>query len=196
VNDATVLIQIDGLNILTDLIYAERAGPVSWMGPRRVRPPGIKFQDLPKIHAVLVSHDHYDHMCLETLKRLFDRDQPVIYTGLRNGELLEDAEIGKVKELDRWQSESLAESVSITFVPAQHFSSRGICDRFETLWGGFVIAGEGGRIYFAGDTGPGPHFEDISTRLGPPASTSAVCPLPSAFCLNKSPLSRYSRASS
>jgi L-ascorbate metabolism protein UlaG (beta-lactamase superfamily) len=167
VNHATVLIQIDGLNILTDPIYAERASPVSWTGPRRVRPPGIRFQDLPKIHAVLVSHDHYDHMCLETLKNLYDRDQPVIYTGLRNGKLLEDVEIGRVKELDWWQSESIARGVKVTFVPAQHFSGRGTFDRFSTLWGGFVIAGKGSRIYFAGDTGEGPHFNEIRQRLGP-----------------------------
>jgi L-ascorbate metabolism protein UlaG (beta-lactamase superfamily) len=168
VNHATVLIQINGVNILTDPVYAERVGPVSWLAIRRVRPPGIRFDDLPKIDAVLVSHNHYDHLCLETLKRLTDRDRPAICTGLRVGALLEDVEIGPVKELDWWESEMLDRGVEITFVPAQHFSNRGAFDRFETLWGGFVVASEEHRIYFAGDTGEGPHFQEIAERVGPP----------------------------
>ncbi|MDJ0763662.1 MAG: MBL fold metallo-hydrolase [Myxococcota bacterium] len=161
VNHATVLIQIDGLNIITDPIYAKRASPVSWAGPRRVRPPGIRFEDLPKINMVLLSHNHYDHMCLETLKRFHDRDHPVIYTGLCNAEPLEDVELGPVKEFDWWQSEVLNGDVRVTFVPAQHFSNRGTRDRYETLWSGFVIKGKAGSIYFAGDTGDGPHFKEI-----------------------------------
>ncbi len=168
VNHSTVLIQIDGLNILTDPIYAERASPVSFAGPRRVRPPGIRFKDLPKIDVVLVSHNHYDHLCLETLKQLYERDRPAFYTGLGNRKLLEGEGIVGVNELDWWDGASLDENVSLTFVPAQHFSARGPFDRFETLWGGFYIAGTKHRIYFAGDTGAGPHFEDVRERLGSP----------------------------
>ena len=166
VNHATVLLQIDGLNILTDPIWSKRASPVSWAGPRRVRPAGLRFEDLPPIDAVLVSHNHYDHMDLPTLKRLERAHSPRFVVGLGNGALLAARGI-RPAELDWWQSVSLARGVRVHLVPARHFSSRGLCDRDGALWGGFVVEGPSGRVYFAGDTGFGPHFAEIGERLGP-----------------------------
>ena len=168
INHATVLIQLDGVNLLTDPIYAERASPVGWWGPKRVRPPGIRFDDLPRIDAVLVSHDHYDHMDFPTLRRLADRDAPVILVGLGNRARLDGAGIPGARELDWWQSETLPGGVHVTFTPAQHSSGRTLTDRYSTLWGSFYVAGTAHRVYFAGDTGAGPHFGQIAAHLGAP----------------------------
>jgi len=167
VNHATVLIQTHELNILTDPIWSERASPVSWAGPKRMRPPGIRFDDLPKIDIVIVSHCHYDHMDLPTLKRLYERDHPRFIVGLGNASILQQAGIEGVEELDWWQSLKLNEDTRITGVPAQHFSMRWIGDRNERLWLGYVIDGPDGKIYFAGDTGMGPQFKQIYQRFGP-----------------------------
>lgn len=169
VNHATLLVQVDGLNILTDPIWSERCSPVSWAGPKRHRPPGIRFEDLPPIDVILISHNHYDHLDLPTLRRLAAVHEPVISVGLGNGALLEREGIdAEVRELDWWESVAASEEVRLHFVPAQHFSARGMCDRNASLWGGWMIRGLSGRIYFAGDTGWGPHFEMIRDRLGAP----------------------------
>lgn len=168
VNHATVLVQMDGINILTDPIWSERCSPVSWAGPKRVRPPGIRFEDLPPIDVVLVSHNHYDHLDIRTLERLTHEHHPRIFSGLGNGALLEAKGLRVAEDLDWWQNVDIASDVRLTAVPAQHFSSRGLCDRDRTLWVGFVVTGPAGSVYFAGDTGWGPHFEQIRERLGPP----------------------------
>lgn len=166
INHASVLIQMDGLNILTDPIYSDRTSPVSFLGPKRVRPPGIKFEDLPKIDIVLVSHNHYDHLDLPTLKKLFHRDQPKILVGLGNKNLLNSSGIKNVLEVD-WWDELNFKDVKISFVPAQHWSARGLTDKRKTLWGGFTIKGSE-LIYFAGDTGYGEFFKLIREKIGSP----------------------------
>ncbi|HMC21829.1 MAG TPA: MBL fold metallo-hydrolase [Thermoanaerobaculia bacterium] len=158
VNHATTLLQLDGINILTDPVWSERVAPVSFAGPRRHRPPGIRFEDLPPIDLVLVSHNHYDHLDINTLKRLRGSE---IFTPLGNAALMKRHGISAM-ELDWWQSEG-----RITAVPSQHFSSRGLSDRNRNLWSGFVIASRSGNVYFAGDTGWGDHFAEIGRRFQP-----------------------------
>jgi L-ascorbate metabolism protein UlaG (beta-lactamase superfamily) len=169
VNHATMLVQMDELNILTDPIWSERASPVPWLGlgPKRVRPPGIRFEDLPRIDAVLISHNHYDHFDLPTLERLANKHHPRFIVPLGNRELLAERQIPRVEELDWWQSAKLSENLRVAAVPAQHSSQRGVCDCDATLWSGFVLSGAQGAVYFAGDTGAGPHFEQIRARFGP-----------------------------
>jgi L-ascorbate metabolism protein UlaG (beta-lactamase superfamily) len=167
VNHATLLIQMDGMNFLTDPIWSQRASPVGFAGPVRVRPPGIRFEDLPPIDIVLVSHNHYDHMDLSTLERLRTSFAPRVFTGLGNAEFLLSRGITNAHDLDWWQSIELNPGVRLISVPAQHFSGRGTIDQNATLWTGFVIEGPSGRVYFAGDTGYGSHFRAARERLGP-----------------------------
>jgi L-ascorbate metabolism protein UlaG (beta-lactamase superfamily) len=168
VNHATVLIQQDGLNILTDPTWSERASPVSWAGPRRYHSPGLEFEDLPRIDVVIISHNHYDHMDLPTLRRLQEKDLPRFVVGLGNGPLFVDKGIGPVTEVDWWKSTAIGPEVELIGVPAQHFSGRGLFDRDRTLWLGYLIKGAAGVTYFAGDTGDGPHFDEIKKRFGAP----------------------------
>ena len=166
VNHATTLIQLDGINVLTDPIWSDRASPVSFAGPRRARPAGIRFEDLPPIDAVVVSHNHYDHLDVPTLRRLrraFPRVR--IFVGLGNGAV--EPEL-RAEELDWWQGAPLGRGVTVTAVPSQHFSNRGLCDRDGTLFASYVISGSSGAAYFAGDTGYGPHFAEIRRRMGAP----------------------------
>src|SRR5437588_11149750 len=146
------------MNILTDPIWSERTSPISSVGPRRHRPPGIRFEDLPPIDLVLVSHNHYDHLDVPTLRRL--SGAPIL-TPLGNAALMRRHGIS-ASELDWWQTKGIA-----TLVPAQHFCSRGLTDRDRNLWGGFVISSPFGNVYFAGDSGSGEHFAQISKRFQP-----------------------------
>lgn len=168
VNHATVLLQTHGLNILTDPVWSERTSPLSWAGPRRHTPPGIRFEDLPPIDVVLVSHNHYDHLDLETLKALAGAHGPRIYLPLGNNALLVEEGIPGGKDLDWWDEVELPRGMKLHLVPVHHWSGRGLSDRYKTLWGGFVLETPGGVIYFAGDTGWGPHFAEVAERFGPP----------------------------
>lgn len=167
VNHATVLLQMDGLNILTDPVWADRIGPVSWAGPRRRRPPGLRFEDLPPIDLVLISHNHYDHLDLPTLRRLSAAHRPRVLAGLGNAQLLAAEGVGGAEDLDWGDGVDVSDRVRVTCVPAQHFSGRGLSDRDGTLWCGFVVEGPSGRVYFAGDTGYGPHFAEARRLFGP-----------------------------
>jgi L-ascorbate metabolism protein UlaG (beta-lactamase superfamily) len=166
VNHSTLLIQTAGLNILTDPIWSERTSPVSFAGPSRVRPPGIRFEDMPPIDVVLISHNHYDHMDVPTLHELAERDRPRIFAGLGSAAYLAAEGIGGAEDLDWWESRPITDGVTVHFAPAQHFSGRGLFDRDKTLWGAFVVESPGGPWFHAGDTGFGPHFAAIHDRFG------------------------------
>ena len=166
VNHATVLLQADELNIITDPIWSLKAGPFSWMGVKRIRNPGVAFKDLPKIDLVLLSHDHYDHLDLPTLKRIAQRDEPTILTGLGLKKYLEGHGIPKAAELDWWQTYQPQNSkLTITFVPSLHNSGRWPLLGNKSLWGGYVLSNSKGSIYFAGDTGFGDFIDRISERF-------------------------------
>jgi L-ascorbate metabolism protein UlaG (beta-lactamase superfamily) len=165
INHVTFLVQVAGLNLLTDPVFSRRASPISWLGPERVRPPGLPFDHLPHIDLVLVSHNHYDHMDVPTLRRLDRTYRPLFITGLGNRRFLLGEGLRQVIELDWWQ-ESAYGRARVIFTPAQHWSSRGPGRRNHTLWGGFLIQAAGQQIYFAGDTGYAAHFFDLRQRCG------------------------------
>ena len=166
IGHATFLIQTAAGNILTDPMYSQRAGPMNMMGPRRVRQPAVRFDDLPPISIVLLSHNHYDHCDLRTFRMLAKRFDPVVVTPLGNGALLRSSGIRLVEELDWWQDAKTA-ALPIALTPAHHFSARGPLDRNRALWGGFMLVAGGKRIFFAGDSAYAPLFRDIRQRLGP-----------------------------
>jgi L-ascorbate metabolism protein UlaG (beta-lactamase superfamily) len=168
VNHATFLIQINGVNILTDPVWSERASPFRRVGPRRVRSPGVPFEDLPAIDVVLLSHNHYDHLDIATLAKLRQRFAPMVFAAHGDARLVLPLGFKKVHELDWWDVVQFNEVLKVTFVPAQHFSARGLFDRQKSLWGGYLIESQGRRIYFGGDSGYSTHFSDIKSRLGAP----------------------------
>ena len=168
VNHSTFLLQFEGINVLTDPIWSARCSPVRWAGPRRVRRPGLDIMDLPPIHVVLVSHNHYDHMDLPTLRRLDRRFRPQFVTGKGNHRTLTRAGLPRVEELEWWQTLSPVQGLDVTMTPAQHFSRRGLFDVNHSVWGGFWLRAGGFQVYFAGDSGYGPHFRAIHDRLGRP----------------------------
>lgn len=153
IGHATVLVQSNGLNILTDPIYSERAGPFG-VGPRRVAVPGLAFDDLPKIDIVVVSHNHYDHMDVATLKKLWDRDKPLIVTSLGNETVLKNAGITAVAR-DWGQRVAVKPGVDVIITRNHHWGSRWGVDRNRALWSSFVVTLPGGNVMFAGDTGFG-----------------------------------------
>jgi len=167
VNHSTVLVQQPGSNILTDPIWSARCSPFSSLGPRRHRLPGVEFDRLPPIHTVLVSHNHYDHLDLPTLRRLAARGGATFVAPLGVASFHESRGIAPVHQLD-WGDSIAVPGATIHAIPAFHFSGRGPFDRDRTLWCGYVIESSFGMVYFAADTGFGPHFAWVRDRFGPP----------------------------
>jgi len=167
VNHSTFLIQTQGLNILTDPVWSERASPVPFAGPKRMRPPGIRFEDLPKIDIILLTHNHYDHLDIKTMQKLSSAFSPKIYCPLGVGRYLERKGIFNISEMDWWDEIRIDSTLSLICTPAQHFSGRGMFDRDRTLWAGFALQTEKGSIYYSGDTGYGDFFKEIAQRISP-----------------------------
>ncbi|HEY0131287.1 MAG TPA: MBL fold metallo-hydrolase [Allosphingosinicella sp.] len=175
IGHATVLVQTRGLNILADPIWSERASPFSFAGPKRVRAPGVRFEDLPKIDLVLVSHNHYDHMDLPTLKRLWQRDRPAIVTSLGNDTILKGEGINAIA-LDWGGGWSVAPlcppeapcgEIDVRVERNHHWGSRWGTDRNRALWSAFTVRLPGGNVFFAGDTGYGDgSWADEAARRG------------------------------
>ncbi|HSC83792.1 MAG TPA: MBL fold metallo-hydrolase, partial [Pseudomonas sp.] len=168
INHATVLLQHRGLNILTDPVWAQRVSPFSFTGPRRYQQPGLSLDQLPPIDLILVSHNHYDHLDLYSLRNLCERFPLArVVSGLGNGALIRSTGFARVEELDWWQSLPLGNDLELHGVPVQHWSSRTRGDTNRTLWMGFVITSPEGPLLFPGDTGLGPEFALINQRFGP-----------------------------
>ncbi|MES2527070.1 MAG: MBL fold metallo-hydrolase [Bdellovibrionota bacterium] len=167
VNHASFLVQIPGLNFLTDPVYSERVSPVTFAGPKRAREPGVAFDALPVIDVVLISHNHYDHLDLVTLKNLDAKFHPLFIVPLKVREFLLKEGLQNVVELDWWQ-EFKVKDTTVIFTPTLHWSSRSLWDKYETLWGSFMVKAPGFSFYFGGDTGYAGHFRDIKMRLGSP----------------------------
>jgi len=163
IGHATFLIQVEGINILTDPIFNGRSSPLG-MGFERKSPPGIPFDRLPPIHAVLISHNHYDHLDLYTVKKLGNK--PKYFIPLKLGQWFRNQKVTNYVEMDWWDT-SLFKGIRVVSVPSQHFSRRAIRDGNKTLWAGWVLETKRGKIYFGGDTGYAPHFREIREKLGP-----------------------------
>ncbi len=166
IGHATLLVQVDGLSILTDPQWSDRAGPASWLGAKRLGPPGLAFEALPRIDVVVVSHDHYDHLDLPTVKRLAAAHDPLFVVPLGFKAWFADNGMTRVEELDWWQ-EREHRGVRFVCVPAQHFSQRSLWDGNRRLWASWAIVGREKRLYFGGDTGYFSGFKEAGRRLGP-----------------------------
>ncbi|MFH6983691.1 MBL fold metallo-hydrolase [Marinoscillum luteum] len=165
VNHSTFLIQWNHLNILTDPIWSERCSPFSFVGPQRMRPPGIHFEDLPHIDAVLISHNHYDHLDIPTIRQIEAKWSPVFIVPLGVKAHLDQLGIQNAIELDWWNETNMG--ITVRSLPAQHFSGRGMFDRDRTLWAGYLLEHGGKKVYFAGDSGYGDLFKEIGKKVGP-----------------------------
>ena len=175
IGHATWLVQTTRGNFLFDPVFSERTSPVQWAGPQRVHPPGLALGALPPIDTVFLTHDHYDHCDLPTLRRLAKDHAPLFVTPLRNGDLLTAAGSRRIVELDWWQTHSIAADVDVTITPTRHWSNRLGTPRNYRLWGGFFLTlGESPklhqrRVWFAGDSGyDADLFRDIGRRCGAP----------------------------
>ena len=165
VGHSTVLVQTAGLNILTDPIWSERTGPFG-LGPKRHRDPGIRFENLPKIDLVLLSHNHYDHLDIPTLRRLWLRDRPLVVTSLGNDTLLKANGIGAAAR-DWGGSVAVRPGITVFIDRVHHWDSRWFRDRNRALWSGFTVVLPGGNLFFSGDTGLGDgRWPDLAARHG------------------------------
>jgi N-acyl-phosphatidylethanolamine-hydrolysing phospholipase D len=167
IGHASFLVQLAGLNVLVDPQFSGRASPVAFAGPKRIVPLPIAIEELPRIDAVLISHNHYDHLDLASVKALAaSPDPPLFLVPLGLKAWFEEAGIARAEEYDWWQSRSLGR-LTFTLVPVQHWSKRTLWDANRTLWGGWVIDGDGIRLIHTGDLGYSQDARDIGARLGP-----------------------------
>jgi L-ascorbate metabolism protein UlaG (beta-lactamase superfamily) len=168
IGHSTFLLTLPGLTVLTDPIFSTRCSPVRFAGPKRVRAPGLRLADLPRIDLLLLSHNHYDHCDVVSLRKLRKRFPAMrIVTSLGNAAFLARNGMHGAVELDWWQAHEAGET-RVTALPARHFAARSLWDRNKTLWAGFMLAHGGAKIYFAGDTGYTKFFGEIRARLGAP----------------------------
>jgi len=166
IGHASVYVEVDGLRLLLDPVFAERVSPIA-IGPKRFHPPPIALADLPKIDAVLVSHDHYDHLDMETVQYLAARGTR-FFVPLGIGAHLErwGVPLAQIEEMEWWQRKTLG-GVEVVCTPTRHYSGRGLGDRSTTLWSSWSVLGPRHRFFYSGDTGYGTHFQEIGSRLGP-----------------------------
>ena len=182
---SSLLIRIDGKVLLTDPVFSPRASMFSFMGPKRFKyTQYMTVDDLPQVDAVILSHDHYDHLDYETISELKDRVNK-FYAPLGVGAHLEEwgVQAGAITELDWWDSTD-HEGLGLTLTPARHFSGRGF-SRFETLWGSWVIAGKDQKVFFNGDSGYFPGFKEIGEKYGPFDITLMECGAYNAHLLRR-----------
>ena len=179
IGHATVLVQLGGLNVLTDPIFSERASPWQAVGPQRALPPGLALSQLPPIDVVVISHNHYDHLDRGTVEALAQQvgGSPLFLVPLGNRAWFESIGVSRVQELDWWQSQRVG-AVDFTLTPVQHWSGRGLTDRLQTLWGGWAMAAPGFGLFFAGDTGYSKDFATIGDRLAAPRGGFDVALIP------------------
>jgi N-acyl-phosphatidylethanolamine-hydrolysing phospholipase D len=163
---AAFLVRMGGKTVLTDPFLTDRASPVDWFGPVRYVPPAISIPNLPAIDAIIVSHNHYDHLDHRTIEALPNKDQITVFAPLGIGDFFRARGYTQVHDLDWYQSKQL-DGLIVTGVPAVHFCRRGMTDFNEVLWGGYVLEADGRRVYFAGDTGYGEVFKEIGEKFAP-----------------------------
>lgn len=163
---STVLLEIDGARVLTDPVFGERASPVSFAGPKRFHRPPVRIDQLPALDLVVLSHDHYDHLCASSIRELVASGAPLV-TSLGVGAHLEALGFPseRIHELDWWERTRIG-GIDVMATPSRHFSGRGVGDRNRTLWSSWVLEGESQRVFFSGDTGLTPDFEEIARRTG------------------------------
>ena len=165
VNHSTFIIQYKKMTVVTDPVWSDRCSPVQFAGPARFRPPGVKFEDLPKVDVVVISHNHYDHLDKSTILDLIEKHDPIFVVPLGLDHLIKKWGATKIHSFDWWDKQKI-NSLNIQSVPANHFTSRGTFDRDQTLWCGYILNMNGHKIYFAGDTGYGDVFKEIGNRIG------------------------------
>lgn len=167
IGHSSALLQMEKLNVLIDPVFSQRASPFSFMGPRRLAPVPFAVEQLPEIDIVVISHNHYDHLDMETIKRLHKRSAyPTKYlVPLGLAELFKASGIMNVQEFDWWEEQTIGD-LKFTFTPAQHWTRRKLNDTNKTLWGGWFITSQEYKFYYTGDTGYSADFKDIQQRLG------------------------------
>ncbi len=169
IGHATFLINVDGINILTDPVFSKRASPLRLAGPKRYIPPAIPLDKLPAIDLVTVSHNHYDHLDIRSLKKLFERNKGTVFLVPKGDkQLLQKQGIKNVYEFLWWEDKEFNSGLKFTYTPVQHWSARGLRDRNKSLWGGWFMKFPERTIYHAGDTGYSKDFIETRKKLGSP----------------------------